>query len=273
MLSVRPRSLSLCVSLVALAAAVAVSVPATAHAQPSVQATIQRLKDDDFRVRTQAALALGASGNKQALEPLCEALDDSNTTVRAASAAALGKLNLGGKDCLEEHLNDETNASVRSVIKKALERLTGGGDSLAITSSSRYYVGIGNTTNKTDRSKSDVDRVVRSALLRALSAQGGFAVAPADETPEQARKVLADHSSLKAFFLWPRLTAQYAGGNLTVIVDLQLFTYPGKALKGSISKKLTMPDTEPGDIGAQDELVRMAAERLMSSINAVAGQI
>src|SRR5687768_4441045 len=35
----------------------------------------------DFRVRTQAALALGASRQKAAVAPLCRSLSDSNTTV------------------------------------------------------------------------------------------------------------------------------------------------------------------------------------------------
>src|SRR5262245_5740364 len=37
---------------------------------------------DDFRVRTQAALALGASKNKKAIDPLCKGLEDSSTAVR-----------------------------------------------------------------------------------------------------------------------------------------------------------------------------------------------
>src|SRR3954453_615218 len=47
---------------------------------------------EDFRVRTQAALALGASKSERAVVPLCSGLGDPNTTVRAASAAALGAL-------------------------------------------------------------------------------------------------------------------------------------------------------------------------------------
>ena len=46
--------------------------------------------DKDFRVRTQAALALGVSQSDRAVPPLCSGLEDENHTVRAASAAAGG---------------------------------------------------------------------------------------------------------------------------------------------------------------------------------------
>ena len=61
-----------------------------AFAEDKISALIKRLRSsDDFRVRTQAALALGASKSKRAINPLCSALEDSSTTARAASAAAL----------------------------------------------------------------------------------------------------------------------------------------------------------------------------------------
>src|SRR5262249_5078373 len=78
-------------------------------------------KSDDFRVRTQTALALGASKAQSAVDPLCGALEDSNTTVRAAAAAALGRLNLGGGECLEQHFASESSEAVKSAIQKALE--------------------------------------------------------------------------------------------------------------------------------------------------------
>ena len=46
--------------------------------------------DKDFRVRTQAALALGVSQSDRAVAPLCGGLDDENHTVRAASDDGTG---------------------------------------------------------------------------------------------------------------------------------------------------------------------------------------
>src|SRR6478736_3225616 len=80
----------------------------------------------DFRVRTQAALALGASEDKAAVSPLCNALDDTNDTVRSAAAAALGRLkNPKGLPCLKAHLG-ESSPSVLSVIDRSAKSLAGG---------------------------------------------------------------------------------------------------------------------------------------------------
>ena len=47
---------------------------------------------DDFRVRTNAALALGATNDDGAVSPLCGGLDDPSAVVRQAVAVALKKL-------------------------------------------------------------------------------------------------------------------------------------------------------------------------------------
>src|SRR5512134_389950 len=53
---------------------------------------IDRLKSDDFKVRTNAALALGATNDQSAIQPLCGALSDGNDVVRQAAAAGLKRL-------------------------------------------------------------------------------------------------------------------------------------------------------------------------------------
>src|SRR5882757_2734484 len=96
----------------------------SAIAESRVSFLIDQLQNaTDFRVRTQAALALGASEDRSAVEPLCSGLDDTNDSVRSASAAALGKLkNAAGLPCLRDHLS-EANASVRSVIERSAKSL------------------------------------------------------------------------------------------------------------------------------------------------------
>src|SRR5690242_10358692 len=52
-----------------------------------------KMKDSDPRVRTSAALALGASNEDNAVEPLCGGLGDKEDVVRQAAAVALKRLN------------------------------------------------------------------------------------------------------------------------------------------------------------------------------------
>jgi hypothetical protein len=251
--------------LLFLVSLVAVLVAARAEAQTQTQADkLPRIAselrtNEDFRVRTQAALALGSSKDKRAVRPLCDGLDDSNTTVRAAAAAAIGKLALGGADCLKNRLENETSASVKTVIDKALEKLKGG-DKPAITAGTRYYVAVAQTTDKTGRGGTEVDDMVRAAMQQKSSDLEGYVVAPKDETPVQAKALTDKYKQLKAFYVWPKVTApDYTGGKLTVKIELTVFTYPGKAMKGTIPLKLTMPDTPSVDRSAENDLIKQAA--------------
>jgi HEAT repeat protein len=96
MIQVLRHSCSVAIAL----ALVLVSPLAMAGGDSTATAIRELATNSDFRVRTQAALSLGSSDDNKAVEPLCRALDDSKSAVRAAAAAALGKLGRGGTDCL-----------------------------------------------------------------------------------------------------------------------------------------------------------------------------
>lgn len=265
--------LARCCSLVT-AAALLLST-SSALAEDAVEKAAKQLKNsDDFRVRTQAALSLGSSKSKKAVKPLCGGLEDSNTTVRAAAAAALGKLKLGGKDCLEKRLEDESSSSVKSSIKKALAQIKGGGSEPAITSSTKYYVAIAKVNDKTGRGDGVVDGIVRKAMVKAAGSMDGVVVAPASETADEAKKRLAKWKSLKAFYLSPKvLEPKYSGGSLQVKIEVAIFTYPGKALKGNIPVKLTQQGVGDKDESSEDELLKMASERVMEKFSQNAERI
>ena len=60
-----------------LAASLSATVATPAGADSKTDSLIAQLRtSDDFRVRTQAALALGVSGDAVAVNPLCTALAD-----------------------------------------------------------------------------------------------------------------------------------------------------------------------------------------------------
>lgn len=258
--------------LVALAgAALVFFAVAPAVAQGSVAELAQRLRNGtDFRVRTQAALALGASSDRSAVQPLCGGLSDVNTTVRAAAAAALGRLALGGSDCLSRRLAVEESPDVRSVIQRALERLE---PAPGIDNQTKYYVAIGEVTNDTERETSALDRIVRAALAKHIGRVPGFVVAPKGESEAQAKALLAKHKAVKGIYVWPKVKIRYSGGTLSIKLELSLFSYPNKDLKGSMSRPLSMSGASPGDTESENEMIQVAAEALVPDLARNAARI
>jgi hypothetical protein len=262
----------------ALAAVLAVvGVSLGAGAQTRFSFLVDQLKNaTDFRLRTQAALALGGSDDPSAVQPLCQALDDSNDSVRSAAAAALGKLkNPAGGPCLKNHMDDEANPSVLSVMARSTQLLQGAGGGKSGKPrppgpTDAYYVAIGPVTDKTGRSDKSVGDLVASSMQDKLLSLTGFAVAPTGEAPAIAKKVL-DKYSLKGFLLQARVEPPKAAmSGLSVEVRVTLWTYPGRALQGEFSPKLTMSGASVGDRDAEDNLIKMAIERAIESFAKVA---
>jgi hypothetical protein len=245
-------------------------MPTLAKAQ-DIAPLAERLRSgDDFRVRTQAALALGASAKIEAVEPLCQGLADENTTVRAAAAAALGRLALGGQECLSKRLGQEGSEEVKSVIERALVRLQ---PKAVITQSTRYYISIGEVTNNTKRDTAALTRKVREILATQLKNMPEFALAPEGETEAQAKELLKKFPKAKGIFLWPKVQLKAQGRDLRLDFELSLFSYPNKDFRGSMARNLTMPDTAPGDTGTEDELISAAAENLIPELAKTAPRI
>lgn len=248
-------------------------VTGTARASDRLAELSAKLKTDkDFRVRTQAALALGVSQSDRAVQPLCSGLDDENHTVRAASAAALGKLRRGGSECLTKHLTTEQHAKVKEMLGKALKRLSQP-PLPTIGPETRYYVAIGPTTNKTPGADGDIDALVRDALNRELAKDKTLALAPSDETPDQAEKLLAKHKGLKSVFIWPKLQASDEGGALVFKLSFALFSYPDKAFKGSLAQGASLPGARSSDAGALEQLMEAAAPLIVTKFVSNVGRL
>ncbi len=228
----------------------------------------KQLKDnDDYRVRTQAALALGSSGDEAAVGPLCAALaGDSNVAVRVASAAALGKLGSPrGAPCLTSAQGRESSAAVKSQIDKSLASLGGGGGSVA--AGAKYYVAI-SVTNKTTRSATEIDNIVRGAIQARLQSVSGYAVAPKTESPA-AGGALIKSKNLKGFYLLATVEAPvYAGSSLVQVIRLSMLTYPDKSLKGETVKK-SETDVRGKDLEAENDLLKDAATGATSNFQKV----
>ncbi len=252
-----------------LGLAVLLACGAAAAQEPDMERLLTNIRHEDFRLRTQAALALGASKSQRAMAPLCAALGDDNVSVRAAAAAALGRLSLGGDECLETRLATEDNKSVKAAIERALELLDGGEPTF--TPDVRFYIAIGKLTDKSGRSAAGLERLVRKGMVSGGSQVSTFALAPGHETPTRAKERISKHPKVKAFLLTPRLPPfEYADGNLTVRLEVAMFSYPERALLGSYTVRLTQPDVTKPDPSSENDLVSMAAERALEKFSKIA---
>jgi len=272
--------LALRILVVALVALGVLLSPQAARADGRVGFLADRLKyppapgqADDFRVRTNAALALGATNDDDAISPLCGGLADPSEVVRQAVAVALKKLaRPQAVDCLRRQVASESNASVKQALQRALEasQAAGGGNggngggthpAPAFVAGAKYYVSVSPVTNNTGRATSEVEHIVRDAIASKLGSLGEYQLAPDGESSDGAKAAVAKRS-LKGFFLSVSVEKfDYSDGNLRVRVKIAVFSYPGKDLRGEVPAGATLPGARPGDRGAEDQLMGVVAAR------------
>jgi hypothetical protein len=261
--------------VVAVSLALVMLAAATARADSRVHFLSDRLKYppepgqlDDFRVRTNAALALGATNDDMAVAPLCGGLDDPSDVVRQAAAVGLKRLGRASAvDCLKRRVTIESKAPVRLEIQHALEALdAAGGDGKAsgnaapaAVEGARYYVALSPVTNNSSRSTAEVERIVRDAIAARLSQLGEYQLAPLAESNAAAKAAIAKRK-LKGYYLGIGIDRfDYSDGNLRVRVRIAVFSYPGKDLRGEVPAGATLPGARPGDRGAEDQLLTVVA--------------
>ena len=243
-----------------------------AVAKESVSELAEKLlHGKDFRVRTQAALALGASEDKAAVSPLCKGLDDSNDTVRAAAAAALAKLAKGGKSCLEARLKKETAANVVKMIKKAIRLLDEAEASPAIGKSTRFYIAFATTADHTGRGGSEVHELVVQSLRGA--AGKGYAFAPPGETSDQAKKRLRKNPHVDGYLFEPEVHAKYTGGNVAVQLVINIYTYPEHDSAGSLERLAGQGDVSSKDTDVEDALIKRLCREAMDDFGRMASSV
>jgi hypothetical protein len=224
---------------------------------------------DDFRVRTNAALALGATNDEEAVAPLCAGLADPSEVVRQAVAVALKRLRRASEsDCLRARMSIETSGTVKVEIQRALDAIdassggggsgTGGGAPPTVANA-RYYVALSSVTNNTSRPTGDIERVVKDAITSKLAQLGEYQLAPPGESSGAAKAAIAKRR-LKGYYLGIGVEKfDYSDGNLRVRVRIAVFSYPGRDLRGEVPAGATLPGARPGDKGAEDQLLTVVA--------------
>lgn len=242
----------------------------SAWADDKTDALIQQLRSsDDFRVRTQAALALGVTKDPVAVKPLCDALDDGHEAVRGASAAALAKLGRAdGLPCLKDREGKENDGKVKAQIGKSIKALEaaaaraagGSGDSAEVPANAKWYVSVGKITNKSSRSEGDLEPVIRSAITGKLRSYDRYGIAPRGESAAAAKKVMQG-KGLKGFEF--QVTVEppaYDGDKLSITLRILITNYPGKDIKATLSPKISQTGVRKGDTATEDQLMRLLLE-------------
>jgi len=222
---------------------------------------------DDFRVRTNAALALGATNDDGAIRPLCSGLDDPSAVVRQAVAVALKRLaRPASLDCMQRHLSSEASDAVKTALQRAIDAVNGGasgggGGGPPVVSAAKYYVAVSPVTNNSGRSGGDVEKIVHDAIAGKLAQLGEYQLAPSGESNTDAKSAIAKRG-IKGFYLGVSVDKfDYSDGNLRVRVKIAVFSYPGRDLRGEVPAGASMPGARPGDTASEDQLMGVVAAR------------
>ena len=251
-----------------LLAALIAFAPRTAHADEArLRFLSEKMKDGDPRVRTSAALALGASNDDGAVDPLCGGLSDGADVVRQAAAVALKRLNrTRSLECLKAREPREPNEAAKIAITRAIEAIStggegggGGGEQIKENPNAKYYISLSTVANQTGRAQTEVEKIVLSSVRQKLEAAGVVQLAPSTESPDKAREVMKARK-MKGFYLAIAVDRfDYADGNLRVKVKIGVFNYPNKSLLGNVDKTLTAQGVSSGDKASEDRLLELAA--------------
>jgi hypothetical protein len=125
----------------------------------------------------------------------------------------------------------------------------------------KYYVSISSVVNDPARPSAAIGRMVHEAVASKLAELGGYQVAPAGESNQAAKAVIA-RRKLKGFYLAVSVDKpDYSEGSLRVRVKIAVFSYPGKDLRGEVPAGATLPGARPGDNGAEEQLIGVVASR------------
>ncbi|MCG8554597.1 MAG: HEAT repeat domain-containing protein [Proteobacteria bacterium] len=235
-------------------------------ADPRSEYLIRLLRSSgQFRVRAQAAVALGRGSSDEAvLRALEGALADRHPAVRAAAASALGVH--GGPLALASlrRARGDREAAVRKAVDSALARMRsadgrqaassprGGapgseGPPASLHGGGRYYVGVGMPGSRV----ASVDRSTllhaRSFLERALHKMEGVVVAPEHESRRAAKRVI-ERKALRGYYLDSSVVSleRRRAGSVRAVVSIVVNTYPERNMKAVLRGAATVHGSSDG---------------------------
>ncbi len=288
--------------VVAVFAAAALLAVAPAALPLSAQDRTQLVRilesDMDFRVRVQAAFALGNTRDAAALDPLVRALADPNPAVRAASAAGLARLGNPRALTALRNLNRDSSAAVRLQAEHAIRQISERGAAspvptaapvppggfggvggvyprfvIAPTESSvawgsvRYVVFVGSLENRSGYQGPQLTVALRREVSSNLHAQRNLAVlddannVPADHVREITRRHLP---KLRLDGALRSVNRRTVSRQLSIRceVSFMLLDEPERVMRGILNGAATGSD----DVRSQDQERRLAEQALAGAV-------
>ncbi|MCC6877095.1 MAG: HEAT repeat domain-containing protein [Sandaracinaceae bacterium] len=205
-----------------------------------------------FRVRAQAAVSLGVVTPEPAvIQALSRALSDEHPSVRAAAAASLERQHdASALPALRNAANDR-DPTVQAAVRQAITTLerfartqprTSPVPPAAAGGSARFYVGVGTPGTRVRDVPPETLRTAREILVRTASGMPGVEIAPENETPRNASRMLRERN-LVGFFLDASIVElQEQSGATRARVSVVLQSYPDRNIRGMLEGRATMPN-------------------------------
>lgn len=224
-----------------------------AHADSRTEFLTEMLSSSDqFRVRMQAALALGSRPNEPAaVRALVRALRDSHPAVRAASASALERLGDTSAIAALKDARKDRDAAVRAAAEHAvqsLERVAKAPSTVpAPLGAASYYIAVGVPSSQAGLPASAL-RGVREHVVRQVAGVDGVRVAPENESSSAASAILRTNR-LTGYYLDSAITKieLKPDGALRAQVSVIVGTYPGRAMRVMLSGAATVSGSGTSD--------------------------
>lgn len=281
-----------------LLTALLVPVAVPSHAQDKSRLVRVLHGNSDFRVRVQAAFALGNTRDDAVIPALARALRDDNPAVRAAAATALGRIGSERAIPVLRSARRDSSAAVRLQVSASLRTIEAGDRrerdlpeprQRRATSSSRfpaitvipsesdiqwsrvrYLVMLGDMENRTRFGGDQMASLLRSEVGQRLHSMRNVAVvANPDGLDRRARREIRRRriSELRVNGNVLSVRRQARGRDLSVRceVSLMLLDHPDQNMRGELRGAAT--GSEPRRRGGQrEQLTRLASQALGGAV-------
>ncbi len=249
----------------------------------------------DFRVRVQAAFALGNTRNARNRRPLERALSDANPAVRAAAATALGRLGSTAAIAALRRASRDSSASVRMQAQRSIRtleegatptapeaaprhRAAGGGFYPAVQvvpeagriawPRVRYAIVLGSMANRTTfRGADRLTNVMRGEVHSTLNLVRGVAVFGSQADLDAASAAQIRRRRIPKLNLDGSLTAvqpRRARGELSVRCEVSLMLLEEGNIRGMLSGAAT--GSEPPRRNNSQQTQRLAQQALSAAV-------